>query len=168
MTNETRMIGLYKKVYSSKKLVSFLTVLDYVAVSAVVIVFLTGATLAFIGRFLDGVKLILAAAIPFLIVSTARHIIDGKRPYQVYDFLEFTEKNPGRKLGESFPSRHVFSAFLISGLTFSILPVLGIVSAIAGGVLAFCRIFLGIHFIKDTVFGALIGIMSAVLGLLII
>ena len=161
------MLTWYKKIYSTH-MHRYLTVLDYISVVVTAVIFAFGVFLRIREGIIHGVRFVLVAAVPFVIVSCARFFINSMRPYEVYDFLEFTDKNPGKKSGKSFPSRHVFSSFLIAGLAFSFSPVLGIVGLIAGGVLAFCRVSLGIHFIKDVVFGAIIGAFSAIIGLLII
>jgi len=162
------MLGWYRRIYSSKRVKNLITLLDYISVAIVVLVFAACVALSFVDSVIEGATLVLSAAIPFVLVSIARRYINGKRPYEVYDFLEFTDKKPGRKGGESFPSRHVFSAFLIAGLALPIHVALCVFAAVAGVVLAFCRVSLGIHFIKDAFFGAVIGIISAAIGLLIL
>lgn len=164
---DARMLTWYKRVYSTWLNRCF-TALDYLSVAVVAFIFLLCVFLKINEEIIHGVRLILAAAVPFGIVSGARFFINSSRPYEVYDFSEFTDKCLLKKSGKSFPSRHVFSAFLIAVLAFSISPIFGIIGLIAGGVLAFCRVSLGIHFIKDVVFGAIIGVFSAIIGLLII
>lgn len=167
MKNDASMLDLYKKVYASQKTMKLLRIVDLIAVSIVVIVFAVCAFFAFADAVCCGLKFLLSAAVPFCMVSITRHFTNAKRPYQVYDFLEFTDKNPGNKNGKSFPSRHVFSAFLIAGLAFSTHPVLGIITLIVGGVLAICRVLLGIHFVKDVIFGAIMGAVSSMLGVVV-
>ena len=61
--------------------------------------------------------------------------------------------------GKSFPSRHVFSAFMI-GMTFLfVIKPFGILILAAGTVMAYIRVVGGVHFPKDTAAGALLGVL---------
>ena len=83
----------------------------------------------------------------------------------MYDFYE---KKPKEKKGRSFPSRHVYSASVISVLTVFVYPILGGVMVFLTLLLAILRVLLGIHFIRDVVCGALIGAGAGLLGVLIL
>ena len=99
----------------------------------------------------------------FVILSALRKGINAPRPYEVYETSPLIPKNTK---GKSFPSRHVFSIFII-GMTFYYCcpaPELGIVILILGIFLAILRVVSGVHFIKDVVAGALLGILMAELG----
>ena len=110
------------------------------------------------------IRLVISTAPAFLVVSIARKAVNAPRPYELFSFYETA---PKKKSGESFPSRHVFSVFAIgSALLFENLP-LGVCLIISGVILAATRVLLGIHFVKDTVAGALIGLISGTLGMLI-
>ena len=78
------------------------------------------------------------------------------RPYTKYDFVPLIEKN---KTGESMPSRHVFSAFVIGVTVIPINPIISVVCIICGVFIAITRVALGVHFIRDVIAGALIGII---------
>ena len=72
-----------------------------------------------------------------------------------------------RRAGRSFPSRHVFSAFLI-GMLWCIYSVpLGIAAMLLGTYIALERVLLGIHFPRDVIAGAAIGVLSGLVGILI-
>jgi membrane-associated phospholipid phosphatase len=100
-----------------------------------------------------------------LLVSLARRLINAKRPYEIYGF--YIEK-PKDKSGRSFPSRHVFSSFLIATLAYAFSPIFALILCGVSIILAVCRVLLGIHFISDVVFGALIGIFSGALTVILI
>lgn len=110
-------------------------------------------------------RVLLMLAVPFILVSVVRALVKAPRPYEIYDFYE---TKPHRAVGKSFPSRHAFSAFAIAGamlvfnVTFAFL-LFGLAT-----VLCVCRYLLGVHFPRDLVTGALIGIASSVLGLWIL
>ena len=97
-----------------------------------------------------------------------RRVINAWRPYQTYDLDALITSAPHRKSGSSFPSRHVFSSFLIGMIAFGYVPVLGVITLALGLVLAVSRVCLGIHFIRDVVCGALIGIVSGTVLLFVL
>ena len=76
----------------------------------------------------------------------------------MYDFKPIIEKN---KKGESMPSRHVFSAFII-GMAF--LYIGEIPLGIIGLIIAIVRVISGVHFPKDVIVGALVGILCGAVG----
>ena len=82
--------------------------------------------------------------------------------------LSTEEKEPKKKKGKGFPSRHVFSLFLITVMSFPVLPILSSVLLILGIALAVSRVLLGIHFLRDVIAGAAIGIASGGIGLLVL
>ena len=108
------------------------------------------------------------AAVPFVILSVLRILINSQRPYEVFDIQEFSELREKKKSGRSFPSRHVFSAFLIGVLWIPYALPFGIAAILLGILMALERVARGIHFVKDVLVGAVIGILSGVIGILIL
>lgn len=106
-------------------------------------------------------RVLLAPAISFVFVSIFRHYFDAPRPYEVADTQPIIEKETK---GKSFPSRHVFSVFVIATTLYFIFKPLGIILMLAGILLAILRVVGGVHFPRDVIAGALIGILSGVLG----
>ena len=96
------------------------------------------------------------------VAVTARRFINSERPYTMYDFKPIIEKN---KKGESMPSRHVFSAFII-GMAFLYIGEipLGIIVFVCGLIIAIVRVISGVHFPKDVIVGALVGILCGAVG----
>ena len=113
------------------------------------------------------VRFAFSAVIPFAVVSVMRALFDFKRPYEVIDFPHFAAMRRERKAGKSFPSRHVFSAFLIGTLWLMYSPYVGTAVILLGAFLAVERVLLGIHFVKDVVAGAVIGVASGLIGALV-
>ena len=111
------------------------------------------------------IKVVLVPAISFVIVSIFRHISDTPRPYVIYEFSPIIKKE---KMGQSMPSRHVFSAFVIGMSAFYLYPVFGILIFIDGIIMCIGRVVAGVHFPKDVIVGALIGIISGIIGFYII
>ena len=99
-------------------------------------------------------------------VSAMRFLLDVKRPYEIFDLAPFEAMKRERKAGKSFPSRHVFSAFLIGTLVLFYSVPLGIVTLLVGAFIAAERVMLGIHFPEDVICGGIIGIASGLVGIL--
>ena len=68
------------------------------------------------------------------------------------------------KKGQSFPSRHVFSIFLIATLWFCFWKPVGIFLFIAGVFLAIVRVIGGVHFVTDVCAGALLGVLAGLIS----
>ena len=108
---------------------------------------------------------ILVPAVGFVIVSVFRKMVASKRPYELYEFTPVIKKNT---VGKSFPSRHVFSIFILA-VTFGQISVVAmIVTMVLGTILAVVRVYGGVHFPKDVIAGAAIGILSGVIGYLLL
>lgn len=100
--------------------------------------------------------LLLIPAVSFVLVTVLRKRLDAKRPYQIYDYEPILIK---KKDGQSFPSRHVFSIFMIAMSVFVLNKIWGIIFLVLGSVLALSRVFGGVHFPRDVIAGALMGII---------
>ena len=106
-------------------------------------------------------RLGLTCGVPFAALSAARRRINAPRPYEVYGLEPLI---PKKSRGESFPSRHVFSIFVIAGSLLYVRPPLGTALLALGVLLAAVRVVSGMHFLKDVLAGAIIGVISAVIG----
>ncbi len=111
------------------------------------------------------VRVILVTGISFVLVSVVRKKINSKRPYTIYNFKPIIKKD---KQGESMPSRHVFSAFIIGMAYLYMEPELCLVIFISGIVIAIVRVIGGVHFLKDVFWGAILGILCGVVGFYIV
>lgn len=159
-----RYDALLYRVYSDKTFSQMLQISSYAIVLITAYAYFYNLIYAYLDNVMEAIRLILVTGVPFVIVSLMRYLINAPRPYEQ---LEFYEKPPKSKRGQSFPSRHVFSIFVTAAaLSFSNLW-LGIGLAVLGVALAACRVLLGMHYIRDTVTGALIGIVSGVVGMLL-
>ncbi len=106
-------------------------------------------------------RALLTPAISFVLVSVLRNYINAPRPYEVSGVKPIIAKDTK---GKSFPSRHVFSIFVIATTLYFIFKPLGIFLMIAGVLLAILRVIGGVHFPRDVIAGAFIGILSGILG----
>ena len=112
------------------------------------------------------VPALLVPGISFVLVSIFRSWYDAPRPYEIPGAEPPLIKKDAP--GKSFPSRHIFSIFVIAVTFFWVWPVPGILIGIAGVLLAWSRVAGGVHFPRDVVAGALIGVFSGVIGYYVI
>mgnify|MGYP003299423908 CR=1 FL=1 len=158
------MEALLKKIYSMPRLYPALGILSKIIVVLTLPAFLLIVWHGYTVSPFSAIKVCLICGVPFLIVSVARRIINAPRPYELYTFYERAPKN---KSGSSFPSRHAFSVFVIATVTLFAYPAVGAVLLLLGVTLCVCRVLTGIHFIRDVLTGALIGVISGIAGVLL-
>ena len=106
-------------------------------------------------------SVLLVPAIGFVGVTLFRKIFNAKRPYQLLDIQPLLSR---RKEGQSFPSRHAFSIFMIAMAVGYVWLPLGIVFAVLGVLLACVRVIGGVHFPKDVIAGAVIAVVWGLAG----
>ena len=82
----------------------------------------------------------------FILFSLFRHWINVPRPYETWDIQPLLEK---KSSGHSFPSRHVFSATIISMCVCQLSLPFGMCSMLLSLLLALVRVFGGVHYPKD-------------------
>lgn len=109
---------------------------------------------------LDWLFSLIAAAVSFVLISIFRRLYNKPRPYEKLIIDPIIKRN---KSGCSFPSRHVFSVYVIATLWFLYIPYVGIALMILGIFLAIVRVSGGVHYPIDVIFGALFGIISIVI-----
>lgn len=97
---------------------------------------------------------ILIPGFSFLLVTLIRKFINQARPYERWDIEPLIAKDT---VGQSMPSRHVFSATMIAMCFLSINLWVGIVLLFLSGLLAVCRVLGGMHYPKDVLVGFAIG-----------
>ena len=159
------MQRVLRRVYSSRRMSVSLKIISHASVLISVAAFILVLVTSYLKEPMLALRVALAGGIPFVIVTVIRRAVNAPRPYELYSFYDVPPKN---KRGQSFPSRHVFSSFTVAVLSVTVSPILTAVLALVGLLLAMSRVLLGMHFIRDVVCGALIGILSGVCGLLLI
>jgi membrane-associated phospholipid phosphatase len=162
---EKKMEKLLKRIYESKKTALSLKIISHASSLISVVVYAVLVIYSYLSAPMEAVRMLIAAGVPFVLVSIVRKLVNAPRPYEIY---EFYESHPKEKAGESFPSRHVFSAFIIAALSYTLSLPLAIALAVIGIALAVSRVLLGMHFIRDVITGCVLGIASGILGILII
>lgn len=113
-------------------------------------------------RFL---RVLLTPALSLIVVDIMRRAIPARRPYEKLDITPLIKKNKKMK---SFPSRHVYSIYVIAMTFFYCFYPIGIILSVLGIFMAYVRVVGGIHFPKDVVAGGVIGVLSGIIGLYII
>ena len=174
MDRDEKLMQLYRRVYSSPVDVmrwKFLERVATVYVGASFVIMLLKLIVKY--DWIECLKFAVAAAIPFVVVSVARFFINAERPYEYFDFerfkfAPFDKMRESRRPGKSFPSRHVFSAFLIGTLAMTCSIPVGISVLVLGAFIAVVRVMLGIHFVRDVLVGGIVGILSGLVGMMIL
>lgn len=106
-------------------------------------------------------KVLFIPGISFVLVSLFRKYVNAPRPYEVLDINPIIKKDTK---GQSFPSRHVFSVFIIA-MSFCYVSIpIGVALMIIGILLGVIRVVGGVHFPKDVIAGAVVGILFGVVG----
>ena len=106
-------------------------------------------------------KIVLVPGVSFLLVSVFRAVYDEKRPYVAFDYKPVIQKE---KKGKSMPSRHVFSAMILSAAFFYIVPASGIFMFVCALLMCVGRVLAGVHYPKDVLVGALLGLGMGLVG----
>lgn len=91
----------------------------------------------------------------FVLFSLFRHWINVPRPYEKCDIQPLLEKHSS---GHSFPSRHVFSATMISMCVCQLSLQLGLASMLLSLLLALVRVMGGVHYPKDVLVAWALGL----------
>ncbi|WP_067103185.1 phosphatase PAP2 family protein [Streptococcus sp. DD13] len=103
-------------------------------------------------------------ALSFIVLSHFRQIWNQNRPYQDWPISPLIAKETK---GKSMPSRHVFSASLISMCLFAQFPILGLVCLALSALLAVARVVGGVHYLKDVLAGYTVGVLAGLLLLIV-
>ena len=109
------------------------------------------------------IRSVLVCGTGFIAVSLARYFINASRPYEVYG-AESPLKKDTR--GKSMPSRHAFSAAVIAVNIGIVFQALGVAFFLLALLIAFLRVVLGVHFIKDVTVGIIIGTATGLIALI--
>lgn len=151
----------YKKDSTKKRR---LNILDKIVTYSVFISFPVFLIIGFLMGKDFVLRLILTTFIPFVLLSFFRKLFNFKRPYEVFNITPVLDKDTK---GKSFPSRHVFSAFLIGSSCLFVNYYYGIFVLILGFLLMYIRVVGGVHFLRDVLFGMGFGILCGVTGMTI-
>ncbi len=96
----------------------------------------------------------------FVILSFLRKKINAPRPYEVWEIVPLLDRDSP---GQSMPSRHVFSATIISMACLHASPSVGVILLVLSTLLALVRVLGGVHYPKDVLVGYACGLVWGVL-----
>lgn len=96
----------------------------------------------------------------FVILSLLRKKINAPRPYEEWDIKPLLDRDSP---GQSMPSRHVFSATIISTACLHASLTMGMICLTLSAFLGLVRVLGGVHFPKDVVVGYICGLVWGVL-----
>ena len=96
----------------------------------------------------------------FVILSLLRKKINAPRPYEVWEIVPLLDRDSP---GQSMPSRHVFSATIISMACLHDSLIVGFILLILSVFLGLVRVLGGVHYPKDVVVGYACGLVWGVL-----
>ena len=100
------------------------------------------------------------SATGFVILSLLRKKINAPRPYEEWDIKPLLDRDSP---GQSMPSRHVFSATIISMACLHASLSVGVILLILSVFLGLVRVLGGVHYPKDVVVGYICGLVWGVL-----
>ena len=96
----------------------------------------------------------------FVILSFLRKKINAPRPYEEWDIKPLLDRDSP---GQSMPSRHVFSATIISMACLHASLSVGVISLVLSALLGLVRVLGGVHYPKDVVVGYICALAWGVL-----
>ena len=96
----------------------------------------------------------------FVILSLLRKKINAPRPYEEWDIKPLLDRDSP---GQSMPSRHVFSATIISMACLHASLSVGVILLVFSALLGLVRVLGGVHFPKDVVVGYICGLVWGVI-----
>ena len=96
----------------------------------------------------------------FVILSFLRKKINAPRPYEVWEIVPLLDRDSP---GQSMPSRHVFSATIISMACLHASLSVGVILLVLSALLGLVRVLGGVHFPKDVVVGYICALVWGVI-----
>lgn len=95
-------------------------------------------------------------ALGFVLLSYVRKQLNLPRPYERWELTPLISRE---SQGQSMPSRHVFSAALLSMVLLQVSSLFGFLFLILSLGLALARVMGGVHYPKDVLVGYLLGLL---------
>ena len=126
------------------------------------IVYLTLLATAYLQEGL-GKQVLMYVFIPvsgFVILSFLRKKINAPRPYEVWEIVPLLDRDSP---GQSMPSRHVFSATIISMACLHASLTMGMICLTLSALLGLVRVLGGVHYPKDVLVGYACGLVWGVI-----
>ena len=103
---------------------------------------------------------ILVPALGFVLLTLVRKWINQPRPYETWEIVPLLDRDSP---GQSMPSRHVFSASIISMACLHTSLTMGMICLTLSAFLGLVRVLGGVHYPKDVVVGYICGLAWGVI-----
>ena len=103
---------------------------------------------------------ILVPASGFVLLTLIRKWINQPRPYEAWGIIPLLDKDSA---GNSMPSRHVFSATIISMACLHANLPAGLILLVLSALLGLVRVLGGVHYPKDILVGYACGLIWGIL-----
>lgn len=126
------------------------------------IVYLTLLVITYLQQGL-GKQVLMYVFVPascFVILSLLRKKINAPRPYEVWEIVPLLDRDSP---GQSMPSRHVFSATIISMTCLHASLSVGVILLVLSALLGLVRVLGGVHYPKDVLIGYACGLVWGVI-----
>ena len=109
-----------------------------------------------------GLALAISSIMQILLQVVIKRIFSRERPYEKYEDISHAMAPPDKF---SFPSGHTAGAFAIAFVFYYFFPVLFVPMLVIASLIAFSRIYLGLHYPTDVLAGIILGLISAIIGI---
>ncbi len=107
-------------------------------------------------------RAILVPGLAFWLCTMLRARLDRPRPYEQPGFCGLVQKTAK---GQSMPSRHAVSAWVLAVVWLRFYPAVGAVMSLVAAMISALRVLVGVHYVRDVAVGALMGIAIGFAGL---
>ena len=117
--------------------------------------------IAFI-NFRVGIAMMSASVLQVILQQLVKHIFSRERPYKAHDDIFYVIPPPDKF---SFPSGHTAGAFVMVFALFHFYPAFFGIMLLIASLIAFSRVYLGLHYPSDILGGVILGYISYIGGL---
>ena len=144
------------------KRITALRVSNHIVTAFMYVLYITTLIILFVNQNTRNLVLSVAvSASGFAIVTVFRNLLNVPRRYEVTGTPSLLGKT---KPGKSFPSRHLYSAAVITMTALWLWPPVGIAALVVTVLMAVIRVVGGVHYVRDVAVGAAGGVIWAALG----
>ena len=150
------------KIENKPVFLRLLRVFNRLMTVVIPIVYLTLLVITYLQEGL-GKQVLMYVFVPasgFVILSLFRKKINAPRPYEVWEIVPLLDRDSP---GQSMPSRHVFSATIISMACLHASLTMGMICLTLSAFLGLVRVLGGVHYPKDVVAGYICALVWGVI-----